>query len=200
MSDSFALGLVVVISALVIGAAVVLGRRTGGAATSRWIFSRRRPIALAAGGALIALTGVGMWLHASFVGTEVVDLAAVEAGAEIQGGFVVVEGYARPDVTFRREGSESYYTPITSSADGARVAVLFAGAIATSGRGRWSGFVNRSNQASFRRDMESHRLRPTSDVVRILPESKQERGRVGSWVALAGLGVFGAGLIWLRRS
>lgn len=97
MSDTASIVLVLVVSVVVIGAALVARRRKGAQNTREWLLLYRRPLALTLSGALIALTGVGMFVHATLVSTETVDLAAAEAGEAIEAGYVVVEGYARPE-------------------------------------------------------------------------------------------------------
>jgi len=199
MSDSVSIVVMLVHSLVVIAGAITLGRRGTPAERARRLEilrHRRRPIALVGGGILIALTGFGMTLTASLVQTVRVDLASLEAGSELEASYVVVEAFAHGDQPVCRDAS-SCYTPITATAQGTRVALLVKGRHA--GPGHWEGFVTRSNDLSFRSSAERAGVEVTDDFARILPESKHARARAGSWVALAGIVVFAAGLVWLRR-
>ena len=206
-TDLYAMLFVVVVSGAVIAGAVALRGRspTVRAARASWIRGRVRPLALVGAGAVMALLGVGMFAHAKAVSVERLDLAAMEAGARSDADYVEVRGVARPEHRLCRRGSgrEQCYTPVTASATGTTVAVLLADDVladdGATGAGRWTGFVSQSNQLSFRRHLEEAGLSPAEGLLRVLPESKAERARAGSWVSLAGLALLGLGWVWLRR-
>jgi len=196
VSDALSAVLVLVLSVVVIGGALAL-RSSKNASARDYFLRKRRPIAITSAGALIALTGVGMFVHARLLTTATIDLAAAEAGAPIDGDLVVVEGHARPESTLCRDAT--CYTPVTSTPDGRVVATLVSGAAPPPGRGRFEGFVTRSNEHDWRLRLEATGLEPADDVVRLLRESREDRSRAGSWVALAGLGLLIGGAAWLRR-
>lgn len=201
-SDLVSLGFVVALSALVIGGALLARRRaTDPAGLAERLRSLRWPLALTGSGALIALTGAGMVVHASLVTEVPVDLEAAERGAEVDAAIAVVEGYARPDAILCRRGrtGEQCYTPITSTPDTTTVALLVAGVVRTPRRGRWTGFVTRSEPQAFRSRLEELGLASIPEPIRLLRESRGERSRAGSGVALAGVGLLAVGWLWLRR-
>ena len=201
-SDLYAMLFVVVVSGGVIAAALALRGRSpvARAARASWIRGRVRPLALVGAGAVMALVGVGMFAHAKAATVERLDLAAMEAGARSDADYVEVRGVARPEhrLCRRSRGGEQCYTPVTASATGTTVAVLLADD-ELAGAGRWTGFVSQSDQLSFRRHLEQAGLSPAEGLLRVLPESKAERARAGSWVSLAGLALLGLGWVWLRR-
>ncbi|MFK7989852.1 MAG: hypothetical protein AB8I08_27785 [Sandaracinaceae bacterium] len=202
--DQLAAGFVVGLTALIVTGIVWAKRgRTPDEmrALSQRVLRNRYPYALLGSGALIALTGVGMFAHARLTEVQVLDLSAIEAGADVDGSFVQVEGIARPDARFcraGRRGGESCYTPIVAAPDSRHVAVLLSGE-ASPGAGRFSGFISRSNQLTFRRQVEEQGLHPAADLVRVIPESRTDRANAGAWVSLGGLALFSLGWAWLVR-
>ena len=195
---------VLVSSGLVIGGALHF---RGGDAETRarragWLRARVRPLALLVSGGVMALVGVGMVAHAARVEVEPVDLAALERGEGEAGDYVELRGFARPAHRLcrrDRRGGESCYTPVTSSSDGVVVAALLA-ADAPAGPGRWEGFTTESDRLDFSRRLEGRGLTFADAGFRLIPESKAARGRAGSWVSLAGLGLLLLGWVWMRRT
>jgi len=202
--DRIAAVAVVVISVVVIGVALRLRRGRPEAARARavWLMAHRWPLALVVGGGVMAVTGIGMVAHAALVERVEVDLAAMERGEALDGRYVVVEGFPRVEAVIcrRTRGGEDCSTPITSTADGRRVAALIAERVTTPARGRWIGFVMRSDRAGLAARLGERGLTAVGDLVRVVPEDREARSRAGSWVALAGVGLLAVGVVWLRRA
>lgn len=203
--DQLAAGFVVVFTALMLGGVLWLRRGKSPEemrALSQRILQHRYPYALLGSGAVMALLGVGMFVHARLIEVHTIDLAALEAGGELDASFVEVEGITQPAGRFcrsARRGHEQCYTPIVAGPQSTRVAVLISGD-APAGRGRFAGFVSRANQLTFRREVEQNGLRTASDLVRVIPESRAERANAGAWVSLGGLALVCVGWAWLRRA
>lgn len=201
--DKLAAAFVLVLSAVAIGGALWLRRGKSPdelRALSGRILQNRYPYALLGSGSVIALVGVGMFVHANLIEAHPLDLAAMEAGGEVDASFVEFQGFVRPDARFCRSARRGpqCYTPIFAGPDSTRVAVLLSGDT-NLGPGRFSGFISRSNQLGVRREAEAAGLETAPDLVRVIPESRTERANAGAYVSLGGLSLFCFGWAWLRR-
>ena len=169
---------------------------------SAWIMANRIWLALAFGGGAIALTGLAMWVHAMLGETVEVELARVEAGEASDAAFVRAHGHARGDLAVCREsrGARTCHTPLTSTPDGARVAVILSGSAPIIGEGDFAGMAWADDVWGLDELAARGLVIVPGAFVLLSGETPEERRPIGLVIAACGALLCAAGTFVLRRS
>lgn len=176
--------------------------RLARAALSQRLAANRLGLGLAVGGAAIALTGAGMFVHALASETLEIELASLEAGEEAGSSFVRVRGLALGARSVcRRSGSrQTCYTPLVTAADRTRIAVLLSSGAALDGEGTFSGFAWSDVPSDLPPAFEDELGLDVTGALMLRPgETPEERRPIGLTIAAAGAAVAAAGALMLRR-
>lgn len=174
----------------------LLGRR------ARWTAQNRISLGLAVGGALIALTGAAMGVHAMLGETRDVDLARLEAGEPSDATFMRVHGFARGALAACREtrGVQACHTPLTSTPNGTTTAVLISSPGPRDGELDFVGMAWTEDVWGLD-EIRAAGLTPTGNALVLLSgETPEERRPIGLVMFLMGAVVSAIGALWLRRN
>jgi hypothetical protein len=175
----------------------LLGRR------ARWTAQNRIPVGLTLGGALIALTGAAMGIHAMFGETRDVDLARLEAGESTDATFMRVHGFAHGAFAACREtrGVQTCHTPVTATPNGTTTAVLVSSSVPRDGELDFVGMALGSDDTWSLDGVRTAGLTPTrSAFVLVSGETPEERRPMGLVMFLIGAVVSTVGALWVRRN
>ncbi|RLB61202.1 MAG: hypothetical protein DRI90_11895 [Deltaproteobacteria bacterium] len=178
-------------------------KNLGPARLAQRIQAHRLPLGLAFGGAIIAVGGIAMWIHATVSTTLDVAIADLERGANTPSDFIRVEAQAlgRSRYCAKSRGGGTCYTPLVSAPAVTDVSLIVEHEAMHDGAGTFTGYLSGSPQIHVRKGLAARGISLTSHAsVLHAGETPEERRPLGIIIGIAGTLLCFGGSFWLRRS